>query len=104
LDLFRAVGDRLGEANISLALGRLARAQGDLESARTHAQTALTSYRPMGNAWNTALALWDLGDVERDAGNRPSARNYYEEALALLERIGASAAATVRDRLQALAE
>jgi hypothetical protein len=56
----------------------------------------------MDNAWNIALALWDLGDVEKDAGNHPIARENYQKALALLERIGAPSAATVRARLQAL--
>jgi hypothetical protein len=102
LDLFRAVGDRLGEANISLALGHLARSQGDLPAARNHAQAALNVFLTMDNAWNIALALWDLGDVEKDAGNHPIARENYQKALALLERIGAPSAATVRARLQAL--
>ncbi|MFQ5854408.1 MAG: tetratricopeptide repeat protein [Anaerolineae bacterium] len=100
LELFRAVGARLGEANISLAFGRLTRQQGDFEAARRHGQTALAVYRTMDNAWNVALALWDLARVERDDDNLSAARSYYEQALMLLERIGAPAAAIVREELQ----
>lgn len=102
LDLFRAVGDRLGEANTFLALGRLARSQGDLEEARARGEAALAIYRTQASPWNTALALWDLARLERAAGDRAAARTYYREALRLLERIGAPSAAVVRAEIQAL--
>jgi tetratricopeptide (TPR) repeat protein len=86
--IYAAIGDRLGEANCILGTGNVARSEEDWSAAEHLFRSALTTYREIGMPYNTGLALQRLGSISENRGARSEAASYYEEALAIFERIG----------------
>jgi tetratricopeptide (TPR) repeat protein len=83
LGLFRAVGDRLGEANVLQAQGDVYRAQGDHEQAHSSYQDALALYRQIGARQGEANAYLGLGRLALAQDQMDEARRWTEQAIAL---------------------
>jgi tetratricopeptide (TPR) repeat protein len=86
--LFRAVGDRLGEANVYLALGGIKRSGEDVAGARKDFEGALRSYRAIGDRYSEARALYRLGDCAADEEKWDEALAAYRGAEALWRSVG----------------
>jgi predicted ATPase len=85
LVVFRAVGDREGEYESLMTLGRaLQFVEGMAQRAEIHLQ-ALALARSMGDAWRQGDALSMLGWDQRDPRQ---GRAHWEEAIALLRQAG----------------
>jgi len=88
LELFRAVGDQLGEANIQKALGDLALREARLGEARKHYEAALAIYPAIGDRLGEANVQQALGDLALREDRLGEARKHYEAALAIYPAIG----------------
>ncbi len=88
LNLFRAVGAKLGEANIYLSLGAIQRVENHLGEARTYFQNAFQSYQVIGDGYSQARALYRLGDCAADEKNWNDALQAYRQAEAIWLSIG----------------
>ncbi len=88
-DIYRGIGDRLGEAHALYSLGvvRQSREEG-LAGAADLLEQALGRYRAIGDLLGEASALCALGAVRRLAGDYPAATGPLEQALAILRDIG----------------
>ncbi|MDY6874628.1 MAG: hypothetical protein SWK90_00260 [Chloroflexota bacterium] len=67
--LYRAVGDRLGEANVYLSLGRLSLGRGELRDAMVPLEQAAHLYEEIGaqaGLANVSITLARLAAVQRD--------------------------------------
>jgi tetratricopeptide (TPR) repeat protein len=103
LPIYRAIGDRLGEANCHFGLGNVARGEQDWAEAKRFFQTALKVYQTTRMPFNIGLALWRLGNVAASQKQQDEASGYYREALQIFETIGVEAVAEfVRTDLQKL--
>ena len=91
LDLFRDVGDRLGEANTILSLSDVARSQGDYSQADEGYRTALSLYQAIGDRYSQARVYYRTGDSKRDQGDAEAARRLYSEARDIWLDIGLEA-------------
>src|SRR5207253_2169136 len=60
VELHRALGDREGIAQVQLALGDIARDQGDVAQMRRYAEQSLQVFRELGVQWAIGFALNNL--------------------------------------------
>jgi len=81
LELFRAVGDRLGEANVQKALGDLARREDRLGEARKHYEAALAIYQDIGARLGEANTLAGLSRLALREGREEEARALLQQAV-----------------------
>ncbi|MCW5978729.1 MAG: tetratricopeptide repeat protein [Bryobacteraceae bacterium] len=88
LPLYRAIGDRQGEANGIKSLGDVAGMQDRYEEARELYQQALPLYRAIGDRLGEANAIKSLGDVARMQARYEEAGELYQQALPLYRAIG----------------
>ncbi len=88
LDLFRQVGDRLGEANVLLATGDLSRRSQDYAQAWQCYMQAQNHYTTIGDVYSQARALYRMGDVLVDQQRNSEAIPLYEEAMTRWRSIG----------------
>ncbi len=88
LELFRAVGDRLGEANVLLSLGAVDRSAGKTVEAKSRFQTALTIYESIGERYSRGRALYRLGDCLADEKNWAGALEAYRLTAEIWQSIG----------------
>ncbi len=88
LGLYRAVGDRLGEANTIAALSRLALRQGRDDEARALLQQAVSLHQAIGDRYSVAADLGNFGLVLRDLGRIEEARPYLLQAAEIFDGIG----------------
>ena len=88
LDLFRAVGDRLGEANVLKAMGDVQQFRKNMDAALTTYAQALDLFRAVGDRLGEANVLQAMGDVQRLSGEHESALKNYDDALPLFHLIG----------------
>ncbi len=102
LPIYRAIGDRLGEANCYFGLADIERYEKSWAAAAAGYERALHFYRSAGMAFNIALALQRLGYTARGAGDVEQARRYFEEALAIFQRIGSPSAGSAQRDLETL--
>ena len=84
----RQVGDPWGERRALEAAARAALRMNDGRSARALLQEAADSAQRDGDTWSLALALNELGDVERAASRHAHAKSLYEESAALFVALG----------------
>jgi len=107
LDLYRAVGDPRGVADVQQTLGQIAQYEGDHERARALFAASLQASRALGWRSSVADVLVSLADVTRDQADYPEAAALYVEALThyrhLGDRLQASPIAGVLTRLADLA-
>jgi non-specific serine/threonine protein kinase len=87
-DLYRTLGDRLGEARALAHLGWTAFEQGRFDDARASYQEAASVFRELGDERRLATMLNNLGNVARNEGNDAAALASYEEAMVLTRRVG----------------
>ncbi len=88
LDLFRAVGDRLGEANTRKAIGDVQRFQDDNQAALQSYAQALALFRAVGDRLGEANPLKAIGDVHNFRKEIDAALDSYQQALALFRAVG----------------
>jgi tetratricopeptide (TPR) repeat protein len=81
LDLFRAVGDRCGEARCSINLGMVCQRRGDAGEAEEHYETALATARAAYAVDLIGLASLNLGVLFMRRGSHDLARERFDEAL-----------------------
>ena len=67
-------------------------------------QEALAYYQSMGMPFNVGLTYQRLGFTAEGLGDAVQAREYYEAALVIFDRIGSPSSANVRANLAALDE
>ena len=90
-----------GDAALALCDGLIAHASGRLDEALARLDVARTGFAALGAPWELGQALLAIGSVLRRAGRRRDAANALEEALAVLEPLGAEAAIRrARDELR----
>jgi predicted ATPase/DNA-binding SARP family transcriptional activator len=95
LILFRAIGDRLGEAFVLNGLGLVCWAQGSLAQAIAHSEAAHAIYRENGNRHGAARSLHLMGAYLRDARDFARGEAALEEARAVFTEVGDRCAAAV---------
>src|SRR4028118_1804055 len=88
LEVSRQAGDELAEAWARVGLGLSAMSVSDLESATSHLQEALRSFRLLDEGYGAAHVTTLLGMVARMRGDEGRAALMFEEGLAAARRIG----------------
>ena len=106
LEIYCAIGDRLGEANTLAELGRARGYAGEMTGADDALSQALEIYRATGDRPGEADMLADLGIMRRVAGDPTGAVGAFSQALeiyrAIGDRQGEADALTELGRAQAL--
>ena len=87
-DLYRAVGDRRGEAKALIFLGGLNMARGDFDVARTILREAVEVARAVHDPRQELTALNDLGEVAYRRGGYDESQALFDSALALARAAG----------------
>jgi tetratricopeptide (TPR) repeat protein len=87
LPLYRAIGNRLGEANVLRATGDLRVRMEDLAGAREAYEAALPLYHAIGERLGEAHALQASGDLRVRMEDLAGAREAYAGALSLYRAI-----------------
>jgi DNA-binding SARP family transcriptional activator/tetratricopeptide (TPR) repeat protein len=102
LELHRESGSRTGAADTLDSIAYVYEQLADPEQALAHYEQALDIYRSIGDPEGESRGLIMLGDVQFAAGQRSAAEHSWQQAAAVLSRIGGDTA-QVRDRLGKLA-
>ncbi|MBD2712993.1 CHAT domain-containing tetratricopeptide repeat protein [Limnospira platensis] len=93
--LYRAAGDRRGEAVTLLSMGRINDLLGEKQTALDYYNQALPLYRAVGDRGGEATTLSNIGAVYDSLGEKQTALDYLNQALPLfraVEDIGGEAA------------
>ncbi|MCB0115872.1 MAG: tetratricopeptide repeat protein, partial [Caldilineaceae bacterium] len=88
LQLFQAVGARLGEANVLLTLGDLLRRGEKYEAAWQHYERVLHLYSTIGDRYSIARVLYRMGDWKVEADLDDEAIPLYNQSITLWRGIG----------------
>lgn len=88
LSIYRAVGERLGQANVLRALGDLLQFQKDMEAALESYQAALSLYRAVGDRLGQANTLAAQGQVALINDEQTKAAELLDQALTIYRVIG----------------
>jgi len=88
LDLCRAIGSQLGEANALTAIGRVALARGDRQEADRRLEEAVSIYRRIGNRYGEAAEIGNFGWDLLRLGHSDEARHYLARAAELFADMG----------------
>ena len=88
LDLFRAVGDRLGEANTLQAIGDVQGFKKENEAALVSYGQALDLFRAVGSRLGEANTLKAIGFMKLDTGKGEEGQNVLNEAITLYQQVG----------------
>jgi tetratricopeptide (TPR) repeat protein len=102
LSRFVGLGLDLDAAQSLVLLAEIYNASGDFDRAQAAGQRAIDFSRTASSDYEEARALHRLGAAAARAGLPHQARQQWTEALAILSRLGAAAAETVRSELQGL--
>jgi tetratricopeptide (TPR) repeat protein len=86
LTLYRALGDRLGEANVRKAIGDVQRFRKEMDAALTSYHEALTLYRALGARLGEANVLAALSRLRLD-DDPAASQQLLEQALVLRRAI-----------------
>ncbi|OLP20037.1 hypothetical protein BST81_02010 [Leptolyngbya sp. 'hensonii'] len=89
LQIYRQVGDRLGEANTLKAIGDVLQFLKQSSEALNRYQEALQIYRQVGARLGEANTLKAIGDVLQFLKQSSEALNRYQEALQIYRQVGA---------------
>jgi tetratricopeptide (TPR) repeat protein len=84
----RAVGDRLGEANVLQAIGDVQQFRKETNAALTSYAQALDLFRAVGAKLGEANVLKAIGDVQQFRDERDAALTSYAQALDLFRAVG----------------
>ena len=90
LDIYRDLGDRLGQANALSDLGVVRRMTGDYPAAAQALEQALGIYRDLGDRGGEAEALNERGTLHRVSGELAQAEGCHQQALELARAIASS--------------
>ena len=82
-EAYAALDDARGQTNCDINSSFIAAGRGDLETARQHGEAALANARRLGIPLIEAVALGNMGIVERQAGNLEAAIAHLERAIAM---------------------
>ncbi|MEG5233159.1 tetratricopeptide repeat protein [Microcoleus sp. AT9b-C3] len=88
LKLFRAVGDRSGEANTLTWLGGIYSELGEQQKALEYYSQSLPLFRATGDRGGEATTLNNIGLVYSDLGEKQKALEYYSQSLPLRRAVG----------------
>jgi CHAT domain-containing protein len=88
LPLFRAAGDRLGEARTLIDLGFAVHSLGDFEQTLDQCQAARRIYRELGDREGEAYTLNLVAVAYSRVGDRARELDYYQQSLALYRAAG----------------
>jgi DNA-binding SARP family transcriptional activator len=102
LDLFRDLGSTEGEAAALDSLGYAHQQAGQHADATACYLQAVELHRAAGSRWGAGDALGHLGDTCHAAGKLEEAREFWEEALAILADLNAPEADQIRAKLRDL--
>ena len=86
--LWRALGDRRGEAYALYYVGWVYRATGKLQQARQYFEEAIAVHRAGGDILGQAFVLNELGSTLRDRSGALMGLDFYEQSLNLRRREG----------------
>jgi tetratricopeptide (TPR) repeat protein len=89
LDLFRQLGDRLGQAWALDELGLVQQLTGDYATAGLSLRQALELHRDLGSRHGQAVTLNSLGQLLSRTSATRDAFGRYDEALAIARELGA---------------
>ncbi|WP_329790187.1 tetratricopeptide repeat protein [Lentzea sp. DG1S-22] len=99
LPLLRECGDRLGEASTLDSIAYNLHHVGDFAGAIAHYRESLEVFTAIGEELEIATTLVNLGDTHAATGETREARQAWEQALEICERLGHADAAKARARL-----
>ncbi|MEG3922143.1 CHAT domain-containing protein, partial [Microcoleus sp. T3_A4] len=88
LPLFRAVGDRSGEAATLNNIGGVYSELGEKQKALEYYSQSLPLSRAVGNRSGEALTLNNIGNIYSDLGEKQKALEYYSQSLPLSRATG----------------
>lgn len=88
LELFRAVGDRLGEANTLKAIGDVATGQEEWARLRRFYEQALQLYQAIGDRYSIDRAYYTVGNWHAVQDQRAEAAACYRQAIEIFAAIG----------------
>src|SRR5436309_1815656 len=83
LVVFRRLQDKAGIPDALMALGELARLQGEHDRAEVLFNECLALRREAGSTWDIAVALFNLGQVAKRRGDARRAAACFQESMAL---------------------
>ena len=86
--MFRAVGARLGEANVLLAQGDILRGQREFAPAWENYSRVRALYTAIGDRYSLARVLYRMGDWHAEQDQRQPAAELYRQAIDLWRSIG----------------
>jgi tetratricopeptide (TPR) repeat protein len=86
--IFKEVGDASGAAWSINQQGDIARAMGDIDTARDLYRRALAAFREAGDPWGSARCLTDLGYIDLEQANHLSGRAAFREAMEIFAGLG----------------
>ncbi|MGD1941246.1 MAG: tetratricopeptide repeat protein, partial [Leptolyngbyaceae cyanobacterium] len=89
LETFRAIGDRLGEANTLKAIGDVLQFLKRSTEALQHYNQALETFRAVGDRLGEANTLKAIGDVLQFLKRSTEALQHYDQALETFRAVGA---------------
>ena len=88
LKLFRAVGDRLGEANVLAALTRLSLHSGDIPAAEKQLEQVITMRRVIGDLYSEGADYGNFSVALLNLGHKAKAKEYALKARKAFEKVG----------------
>ncbi len=88
LQLFRQVGDKLGEANVLQAIGDVQQFRKEMDAALKSYEQALQLFRQVGAKLGEANVYLSLGDVKKNDHEYESAMVDFQNALETYQAIG----------------
>jgi DNA-binding SARP family transcriptional activator/predicted ATPase len=88
LALYRAIGDRYGQAKVIINLGALAHSLGEYEEARVYYEEGIILCRELGHRQVLAIALNNLGQVLNSLGDAAGAIPVLQESVSLRREMG----------------
>lgn len=99
LALHRTGDNRAGEADTLDSIAYNLHHVGDFAGAITHYRESLEVFAAIGEQFEVATTLVNLGDTHLATGERAQARQAWEEALEIYEHLGHADVAKARTRL-----
>ncbi|MBW4618528.1 MAG: tetratricopeptide repeat protein [Cyanosarcina radialis HA8281-LM2] len=88
LPLFRAAGDKAGEALTLLGIGRVYNDLGEQQKALDYYHQSLPLWRQVGDKAGEATTLNNIGAVYDDLGEKHKALEYFNQSLPLSRQVG----------------
>ncbi|GEM_PF-6472765 len=88
LPLFRAAGDKRGQATTLYNMGVVYQSLGEKQTAVNYYSQALLLYRALGDREKEAGTIYMIGVVYHSLGEKQKALDYYNQVLSLIRALG----------------